>query len=27
LKKKLVQEKTAIDKKYGVDSLLLHFEP
>ncbi len=27
LKKKLVQEKTAIDKKYGVDALLLHFEP
>lgn len=27
LKKKLVQEKAAIDKKYGVDALLLHFEP
>jgi len=27
LKKKLVQEKAAIDKKYGVDTLLLHFEP
>jgi len=27
LKKKLVKEKVAIDKKYGVDALLLHFEP
>ena len=27
LKKKLVQEKSAIDKKYGVDSLLIRFEP
>lgn len=27
LKKKLVQEKAAIDKKYSVDALLLHFEP
>lgn len=27
LKKKLVQEKSAIDKKYSVDSLLIRFEP
>lgn len=27
LKKKLVQQKSAIDKKYRVDALLVHFEP
>jgi DedD protein len=27
LKKKLTQEKVEIDKKYGVDSLLIRFEP
>ncbi|MDX2348862.1 MAG: SPOR domain-containing protein [Porticoccus sp.] len=27
LKKKLVKEKTAIDKKYGVDAILVRFEP
>lgn len=27
LKKKLVEEKAAIDKKYGVDTILLRFEP
>lgn len=27
LKKKLVKEKTAIDKKYGVDTILVRFEP
>ncbi|MEH6466743.1 MAG: SPOR domain-containing protein [Porticoccus sp.] len=27
LKKKLVKEKTAIEKKYGVDAILVRFEP
>ncbi len=27
LKKKLVQQKSAIDKKYRVDAILVHFEP